>query len=97
MRVCVRARMCVCACACVRVCVRVRVRVRVRVLVETIFYNVFVELFFSFSLFSGGTSDDEQCDAGFSGDACCTAACRLTSGSVCSDGESARVYCLTLT
>eukprot|EP00056_Hartaetosiga_gracilis_P021627 m.25223 g.25223 ORF g.25223 m.25223 type:complete len:845 (-) comp9184_c0_seq1:163-2697(-) len=32
-----------------------------------------------------GTSDDEECDEGYSGGTCCDSTCKLKSGSVCSD------------
>lgn len=35
----------------------------------------------------GGTADDEQCDAGYSGDACCTAGCKLRPGAACCDAN----------
>eukprot|EP00052_Salpingoeca_macrocollata_P026639 m.248371 g.248371 ORF g.248371 m.248371 type:complete len:855 (-) comp22611_c0_seq1:254-2818(-) len=35
-----------------------------------------------------GTSDDEECDAGYSGDECCTASCKLQPTATCSDANS---------
>eukprot|EP00048_Salpingoeca_helianthica_P007452 m.110708 g.110708 ORF g.110708 m.110708 type:complete len:825 (-) comp14336_c0_seq4:40-2514(-) len=35
-----------------------------------------------------GTADDEECDGGFTGDACCSSQCKLLPGAACSDANS---------